>query len=71
MAEYRRCPWCGVDVAPTAPLKIAPGVGSAAQSGPPGVFWDRKGGKHTEKGCPTMKRPEYQGEARALLSPFR
>jgi hypothetical protein len=33
MAEYRPCPWCGVDVTPTAPPpKIAPGVGSVAQS---------------------------------------
>ena len=45
MAEYRPCPWCGVDVTTTAPLKIAPGVGSVPQSSPPGVFWDRNGGQ--------------------------
>jgi hypothetical protein len=65
MAEYRPCPWCGVDVTPTVPLKMAPGVGAVSQSSPPGVFWDRNGGQHTEKGCPTVKRPKSQGKARA------
>ena len=58
MAEYCPCPWCGVDVTTTAPLKMAPGVGSIPKSSPPGVLWDRNAGQHTEKGCPTMKHPK-------------
>jgi hypothetical protein len=58
VAEYRPCPWCGVDVTTTAPLKIVRGVGSVPQASPPGVFWDRSGGRHTEKGCPSNRHPK-------------
>jgi hypothetical protein len=56
VAEYQPCPSYGVDVITTAPLRIALGVGSAAQSGPFGVFWDRNGGQYTAEGCPPQKR---------------
>ena len=58
MAEYRPCPWCGVDVTTTPPQKIAQRVGSVAQSSRPDVFWDRNGGKHTEKGCSPTEHPK-------------
>jgi hypothetical protein len=56
MAEYRPCPWCRVDVTTTAPLKVVPRTGSVPQVSQPGVFWDRSGGKQTEKGCPSIAR---------------
>ncbi len=58
MAEYRPCPWCGVDVTTTAPLKIAPGVGSVAQSSLPGLFWDRNGWPAHRKRLSNHQAPE-------------